>query len=766
MARRSKREIVPLRRAGVVLAGLSLLPGSAIADGVIADPGAPQAAAGGVPGQVSPTSPGSPAAQSGEAGAEPSAPPAPDPGSAPDAPSVPSDPPSQESADGAATGHEAAGTPEAPSPEPATAAGPAETGTPASGGPPETDRSAPVVVRSVAQRALTREGSEKRARKQSPRTKVRTRDEAAIPPAVAAPIAPGWDASATFPYAERAPIAVPSALIEQFRIPLFLLPIYQAAGIEYGVRWEILAAINEIETDYGRNLNVSSAGAVGWMQFMPATWKTYGVDANRDGRKDPYNPVDAIFAAARYLRAAEAEKDIRKAIFAYNHADWYVDSVLLRARLISGLPGTLVGALAGLAEGRSPMAGRVVRTRKGVNLVGRAGTPVVAVQDGRIVRIGHHARLGRFIQLRDVYGNTYTYGRLKKIAKAYPAPKERRAATEAVRRELKLPRRDPKPTRAATAGRRVVPAVKRVLARATKERLFANPGRRGAFRAGGEEQLLDAGMPLPGGTERYIVGRRVASGDLELRRLRVGAQVVAGTVLGRIGELHDGRQPRGRFEIRPAGADAPRIDPEPILKAWRLRTKVGASTSSSSSAGSVLLLSKAGLQRRVLADPALRVYGCGRRDVRAGFVDRRVLATLAFLSASGLKPTVTSLRCGHARLTSSGNVSHHTSGNALDIAAINGIPISGHQGPGSITDVTIRRLLLLQGSMRPDQIISLMSFANADNTVALPDHADHIHVGFRPLYGSNPKLGRQAAAVLRPAQWAKLVDRLDAIERR
>src|SRR5919109_3975093 len=103
-----------------------------------------------------------------------------------------------------------------------------------------------------------------------------------------------------------------------------------AAGIEYGVRWEVLAAINEIETDYGRNLNVSTAGAVGWMQFLPSTWKRYGVDANHDGRKDPYNPVDAIFSAARYLKAARAQTDVRQAIFAYNHADWYVDSVLMR----------------------------------------------------------------------------------------------------------------------------------------------------------------------------------------------------------------------------------------------------------------------------------------------------------------------------------------------------------------------------------------------------------------------------------------------------
>src|SRR4029453_2554377 len=95
---------------------------------------------------------------------------------------------------------------------------------------------------------------------------------------------------------------VPNLSTRKFRVPPFLLSIYQAAGIEYGVRWEVLAAINEIETDYGRNLNVSSAGALGWMQFMPSTWQMYGTDANKDGRKDPYTPVDAIFAAARDLK--------------------------------------------------------------------------------------------------------------------------------------------------------------------------------------------------------------------------------------------------------------------------------------------------------------------------------------------------------------------------------------------------------------------------------------------------------------------------------
>ena len=157
------------------------------------------------------------------------------------------------------------------------------------------------------------------------------------------PAAPGDRRSAPAPlgrYVLPAPTTrgVPNILLDGFRVPPFLLPIYQAAGVQYGVRWEILAAINSIETDYGRNLNVSTAGALGWMQFMPATWAGYGVDANNDGRRDPYNPVDAIFAAARYLRAAGAGQDLRRAIFAYNHADWYVNDVLRRAHALSALP--------------------------------------------------------------------------------------------------------------------------------------------------------------------------------------------------------------------------------------------------------------------------------------------------------------------------------------------------------------------------------------------------------------------------------------------
>ena len=81
-----------------------------------------------------------------------------------------------------------------------------------------------------------------------------------------------------------------SFFIESFQIPPFLLPIFQAAGTAYGIPWQVLAAINEVETDYGRDLSVSSAGAEGWMQFLPSEWAQYGVDANGDGFEGPVQP--------------------------------------------------------------------------------------------------------------------------------------------------------------------------------------------------------------------------------------------------------------------------------------------------------------------------------------------------------------------------------------------------------------------------------------------------------------------------------------------
>lgn len=320
-----------------------------------------------------------------------------------------------------------------------------------------------------------------------------------------------------------APPPFPGTAAQTFPGPYFLLPIYQAAATQYNVPWQVLAAINEVESGWGRNTGPSVAGAVGWMQFMPSTWRSYGVDANGDGITNPEDPVDAIFAAAAYLRAAGSEKDLGRAIFAYNRSNRYVGLVLRRAVELGSIPD---GLLAALTERGRRQAGSILR-------------------------------------------------------------------------------------------------------------------------ATGSKGLLD---------------------------------------------------PKAKIN----------------------------------SLGRAMLLSDRALARDVLADPNISLYDCGRQDIAAGIIDRRVLEVLRFLAARGLDPTVSSLRCGHGVYTSSGNVSAHSYGAAVDIAAINGSAILGRQGPGSITERTIRELLKLGGGVRPQQIISLMTFAGASNTLAMASHADHIHVGFEP----------------------------------
>ena len=112
-----------------------------------------------------------------------------------------------------------------------------------------------------------------------------------------------------------------------------LLSLWQNAGHSYRIPWNVLAAINKIESNFGRNMGPSSAGAIGWMQFMPSTWERWGTDADANGVADPWSPVDAVYSAARYLAASGGATDIRRAVFSYNHADWYVNQVLQLAQL-------------------------------------------------------------------------------------------------------------------------------------------------------------------------------------------------------------------------------------------------------------------------------------------------------------------------------------------------------------------------------------------------------------------------------------------------
>jgi murein DD-endopeptidase MepM/ murein hydrolase activator NlpD len=134
-----------------------------------------------------------------------------------------------------------------------------------------------------------------------------------------------------------------------------LLRLWQNAGATYGIPWNVLAAINKIESNFGRNMGPSSAGAIGWMQFMPSTWQRWGTDADGNGVADPWNPVDAVYSAARYLAASGGGTDIRRAIFSYNHADWYVNEVVQLAQLYGSSASAPADAFQNLPAAQRPV---------------------------------------------------------------------------------------------------------------------------------------------------------------------------------------------------------------------------------------------------------------------------------------------------------------------------------------------------------------------------------------------------------------------------
>jgi Transglycosylase SLT domain len=587
---------------------------------------------------------------------------------------------------------------------------------------------------------------------------------------------------------------VSSFFIESFSVPPFLLPIYQAAGTAYGIPWQVLAAINEVETDYGRDLSVSSAGAEGWMQFLPAEWSQYGVDANGDGFKDPYNPADAIFTAARYLKAAGGDTDIRGAVYSYNHSQAYVDSVMLRAQLLGGTPPELLGAVTGLTEARFPVhaqshfsdgfatvaasGAEPTRTLVGTTIYAQVGAPVIAVQDGEIVGSGVTPSLGRYISLRDAYGNTYTYAELGSVATLYPVlePLENTAVSPRIAQSS--PSGEPAPSGPASAGAQSRSPLSEGAAESALA-LGAAAGLEAPASAPATPPVSSAppAPSSPASTPRVF---RAGSEDVYLHPLSVGVQVLAGTVLGHVGpgtSVGSGTsEPHMLFQIRPAGVGAPLIDPKPILDGWVqlentsiFRAKgQNPFLGNSPTVGQVLLESKEQLEQQVLSDPGIHLPACGRQDVQTGQVDRRVLATLEFLSVSGLRPTVSSLQCSHVPAANAANAAETSAGDAVEIVAVNGIAIAGGQGSGSIADITIRKLLTLQGTMKPRQIISLMSYPGTDNTLAAPGHGEGIHIEFAPLSGGARTAGeaRSASAfsaAITPGQWIQLIARLGEI---
>ena len=119
-------------------------------------------------------------------------------------------------------------------------------------------------------------------------------------------------------------------------IPADYLALYQQAAAAYGLPWELLAGIGKVECDNGQSSDpacfqegaVNSAGAGGPMQFLATTFAEYGTTPDGTGTPDRWNPADAVYSAANYLKASGAPQDIPDAVYAYNHSQTYVNQVI------------------------------------------------------------------------------------------------------------------------------------------------------------------------------------------------------------------------------------------------------------------------------------------------------------------------------------------------------------------------------------------------------------------------------------------------------
>jgi hypothetical protein len=188
--------------------------------------------------------------------------------------------------------------------------------------------------------------------------------------------------------------------------------------------------------------------------------------------------------------------------------------------------------------------------------------------------------------------------------------------------------------------------------------------------------------------------------------------------------------PRAPVVARPPAA--PTLD-EQKLALVRYMTAVG-----TGSVESLVTQSGSELAARVLADHRITLASGSYGDVASGRVDPRVLAVMLYLAEAHGQITVSCLISGHSRFVAQSSadrksgaprrVSAHVYGRAVDISSIGGIPVVGNQQPGGIVDRTVREILSLPPSLQPKQVISLLDLSGP--SFALPDHADHLHIGY------------------------------------
>jgi Transglycosylase SLT domain len=420
-------------------------------------------------------------------------------------------------------------------------------------------------------------------------------------------------------------------------VPPVLIPIYQRASEAYALGPQgpaILAGINAVETAFGTNLGPSSAGAVGWMQFMPETWAMYGVDANGDGVKDPNNPEDAIYAAARYLSAAGMPADTWGAIFAYNHADWYVEEVLANAGCYAN-------------------------------------------------EVGSDYRLLSLTPKIQVFQCTPAAAWRKRIPEAYLS------AFEAAAGRYELGKRG-------------------VWTLAAIARLESNFGR------GMDARQLRTEGPL--GLDKMEWSRYAVDGDKDGRIRHDDVDDSAASLARMIWSR--GGIAAGVFTHNQAAWYVDAVATE--------ADQLGGKCRVTSEDWTILLPGSVASQinwKNLTLSNSLEL-----RDIQAGLLDQRITGLLALITQDH-QVTISALRSDHSMMTSSGNVSNHYYGRAMDIAAVDGVSCTDTSTTAPCAELGYS-LAQLPPPLHPTELIYCFDLDGPGPAFALPDHCDHIHAGF------------------------------------
>jgi len=419
--------------------------------------------------------------------------------------------------------------------------------------------------------------------------------------------------------------------------PKNLVPIYLKASRAYnlGERGpQILAAINKVETDFGRLNEVTSyAGAIGWMQFMPATWESYATDGDGDGKSDPYNPKDAIHAAARYLQAAGAPADWYDAIWAYNHADWYVQDVLDKAACYGALEDT---------------------TEVDENLKFFVCKP----------------DMSRTLEVPSYYMRAF-----ESAASRYELGQRGVWALAAVAR------------------------LESDYGRGMTVKQMQKTGAMGMTRDEWKTYGVD------GNDDGYVQRDEPWDAISTFARMLWSKPTIEAG-------LFEHNHASWYVEAAMKEAAAIKGECDTVKTTWDIAFPAPTTNATEINWDNLEIMNPA-----------------AQNDIASGQIDIRVINLLAMLTQK-YKISVSALKSDHGLMTASGNVSNHSGGRAMDIAAVNGVPCTDQSAASPCTEVGLL-LASLPDGIKPTELIYGWDLDGASGAAfALADHQNHIHAGF------------------------------------